>query len=60
MKLMKPAPTLVVKGIFRKRYYMVLPTAEDWGVYELPQYGIKDQINSMKAGQGAAQTQQGN
>ena len=36
MKYLKPEATIVVKGWFRKRYYVILPSLSEFGVYELP------------------------
>lgn len=36
MKYLKPEPTIIVKGIFKKRYYVILPNIQEFGVYELP------------------------
>lgn len=45
MKYLKATPTVVVKGIFRKRYYLVLPSLHEFGVYELPVIPVKDQTH---------------
>ena len=38
MKTLKAEPTVIVKGFFRKRYYIILPSLSEFGVYELPIY----------------------
>lgn len=41
MKTLKAQPTVVVTGIFKKRYYLILPDLGSYGVFELPVYDFE-------------------
>ena len=52
MKSLKAQPTIIVKGIFRKKYYLILPDLGSFGVYELPIYPF-DKIKEEQERQNA-------
>lgn len=48
MKTIKADPTIIITGIFRKRYWQVLPGV---AVYELPVNSVKKQIKEQRDAQ---------
>lgn len=45
MKTIKADPTIIITGIFRKRYWQILPGV---AVYELPKSSYKQQLKEQQ------------